>query len=134
VLPFFEEQQIPLLRILTDRGTEYKGKPEHHEYELYLQIEGIEHSKTQIRRPQSNGICERLHRTMQEEFYAIAFRKKLYNTLEELQGDLDEWVTYYNQERTHSGRYCDGKTPMQTFKESIILARQKLIGQHTPTA
>jgi len=65
VLPFFEEQQIPLLRILTDRGTEYKGKPEHHEYELYLQIEGIEHSKTQVRHPQSNGICERLHRTMQ---------------------------------------------------------------------
>jgi len=77
VLPFFEEQQIPLLRILTDRGTEYKGKPEHHEYELYLQIEGIEHSKTKVRHPQSNGICERLHRTMQEEFYAVAFRKKL---------------------------------------------------------
>lgn len=76
VLPFFEEQQLPILRILTDRGTEYKGKPEHHEYELYLQIEGIEHSKTKVRHPQSNGICERLHRTMQEEFYVVAFRKK----------------------------------------------------------
>ena len=134
VLPFFEEQQIPLLRILTDRGTEYKGKPEHHEYELYLQIEGIEHSKTQVRHPQTNGICERLHRTMQEEFYAIAFRKKLYDNLEDLQHDLDEWMTYYNHERTHSGRYCYGKTPMQTFKESIILAQQKLIGQHAPAA
>src|SRR3984957_5268009 len=81
VLPFFEEQQIPLLRILTDRGTEYKGKPEHHEYELYLQIEGIEHSKTKVRHPQSNGICERLHRTMQEEIYAVAFRKKLNSSL-----------------------------------------------------
>jgi len=59
VLPFFEEHQIPLLRILTDRGSEYKGKPEHHEYELYLTIEGIEHSKTQVRHPQTNGICER---------------------------------------------------------------------------
>src|ERR1700742_3134376 len=67
VLPFFEEYQIPLLRVLTDRGTEYKGKPEHHEYELYLAIEGIDHSKTQVRHPQTNGICERLHRTMQEE-------------------------------------------------------------------
>lgn len=134
VLPFFEEQQIPLLRILTDRGTEYKGKPEHHEYELYLQIEGIEHSKTQVRHPQTNGICERLHRTMQEEFYAIAFRKKLYDNLEDLQRDLDDWMTYYNQERAHSGRYCYGKTPMQTFKESIILAQQKLIGQHAPAA
>jgi transposase InsO family protein len=92
VLPFFEEHQIPLLRILTDRGTEYKGKPEHHEYELYLQIEGIEHSKTQVRHPQSNGICERLHRTIQEEFYAVAFRKKLYIDLQDLQHDLDEWM------------------------------------------
>ena len=134
VLPFFEEQQVPLLRILTDRGTEFKGRPEHHEYELYLQIEGIEHSKTQIRRPQSNGICERLHRTMQEEFYAVAFRKKLYTNLADLQHDLDEWMKFYNNERCHSGRYCFGKTPMETFKESIILARQKMIGQLTPAA
>jgi transposase InsO family protein len=134
VLPFFEEQQVPLLRILTDRGTEFKGRPEHHEYELYLQIEGIEHSKTQIRRPQSNGICERLHRTMQEEFYAVAFRKKLYTNLQDLQNDLDEWMKFYNNERCHSGRYCFGKTPMETFKESIILARQKMIGQLIPAA
>jgi transposase InsO family protein len=134
VLPFFEEHQVPLLRILTDRGTEFKGKPEHHEYELYLQIEGIEHSKTQVRHPQTNGICERLHRTMQEEFYAVAFRKKLYSSLDEMQHDLDEWMKYYNQERTHSGRYCYGKTPMETFKESLILARQKMIGQSIPAA
>ncbi len=134
VLPFFEEQQVPLLRILTDRGTEFKGRPEHHEYELYLQIEGIEHSKTQIRRPQSNGICERLHRTMQEEFYAVAFRKKLYTNLVDLQHDLDKWMKFYNNERCHSGRYCFGKTPMETFNESIILARQKMIGQLTPAA
>ena len=74
LLPFFEENDIPLLRILTDRGTEYKGAPGH-EYELYLDLEGIDHSKTQVRHPQSNGICERLHRTMQEEFYSVAFRK-----------------------------------------------------------
>jgi len=134
VLPFFEDQEVPLLRILTDRGTEFKGRPEHHEYELYLQIEGIEHSKTQVRRPQSNGICERLHRTMQEEFYAVAFRKKLYTNLADLQYDLDEWMKFYNNERCHSGRYCFGKTPMETFKESIILARQKMIGQLTPAA
>jgi transposase InsO family protein len=134
VLPFFEEYQIPLLRILTDRGTEFKGKPEHHEYELYLQIEGIEHSKTQVRHPQTNGICERLHRTMQDEFYAVAFRKKLYFSLEQMQNDLDEWMNYYNLERAHSGRYCFGKTPMETFKESLILARQKMIGQSTPAA
>ena len=127
VLPFFEQQGVPLLRILTDRGTEYKGKPEHHEFELYLNIEGIEHSKTQVKHPQSNGICERVHRTMQEEFYAVAFRKKLYGSLEDLQQDLDAWLQYYNQERPHSGRYCYGKTPMQTFVDSLSLAFDKML-------
>lgn len=134
VLPFFEEHQVPLLRILTDRGTEYKGKLENHEYELYLHIEGIEHSKTQVRHPQTNGICERFHRTMQEEFYAVAFRKKLYDNLEQLQADLDEWMRYYNNERPHSGRYCYGKTPMQTFIESLPLAKQKLLNELQPAA
>jgi len=134
VLPFFEVHQIPLLRILTDRGTEYKGKPEHHEYELYLAIEGIEHSKTQVRHPQTNGICERLHRTMQEEFYAVAFRKKLYNSLAALQDDLDQWMEYYNNQRSHSGKYCFGKTPMETFNESITLARQKMLNHLPPAA
>ena len=134
VLPFFEEHQVPLLRVLTDRGTEYKGKLENHEYELYLHIEGIEHSKTQVRHPQSNGICERFHRTMQEEFYSVAFRKKLYDNLEQLQVDLDEWMNYYNHERPHSGRYCYGKTPMQTFIESLPLAKQKLLNDLQPAA
>jgi hypothetical protein len=134
VLPFFDEHQIPLLRILTDRGSEYKGKPEHHEYELYLAIEGIEHSKTQVRHPQTNGICERLHRTMQEEFYAIAFRKKLYDSLAALQHDLDQWMDYYNNHRSHSGKYCFGKTPMETFNESVTLARQKMLDHLPPAA
>lgn len=134
VVPFFEEQQIPLLRMLTDRGTEYCGKIEYHEYELYLQLEGIDHSKTKVRHPQSNGICERFHRTIQDEFYAIAFRKKLYNSIEELQKDLDEWIEYYNQQRTHSGKYCFGKTPMQTFKESMHLAEEKMLNNQLETA
>lgn len=127
VLPFYEEHQIPLLRILTDRGTEYRGRPDKHEYELYLQLEGIEHSKTQVKRPQSNGFCERFHRTIQEEFYATAFRKKLYQSLEELQKDLDEYIDYYNEKRPHSGRYCYGKTPMETWHDSIHLAKEKML-------
>jgi hypothetical protein len=121
VLPFYEQYQIPLLRILTDRGTEYCGAREHHEFQLYLAIENIDHSKTKARHPQTNGICERFHRTMQEEFYSVAFRKKIYNSLDELQTDLDLWIDHYNNERPHSGKYCFGKTPMQTFKDSIHL-------------
>jgi transposase InsO family protein len=92
VLPLFEEQQVPLLRILTDRGTEYCGHREHHEYQLYLAVENIDHTRTKAHSPQTNGICERFHRTMQNEFYSIAFRKKLYGSLEELQADTDAWI------------------------------------------
>lgn len=125
VLPFYQSQEVPLLRILTDRGTEYCGAREHHEYQLYLAIEDIDHTKTKAKSPQTNGICERLHRTMQDEFYAIAFRKKIYGNLEELQVDLDAWMEYYNTERPHSGRYCFGKTPMQTFLDGKALAKAK---------
>jgi hypothetical protein len=125
VLPFYQSQEVPLLRILTDRGTKYCGAREHHEYQLYLAIEDIDHTKTKAKSPQTNGICERLHRTMQDEFYAIAFRKKIYETLEQLQVDLDAWMDYYNTERPHSGRYCFGKTPMQTFLDNKVLAKAK---------
>jgi transposase InsO family protein len=76
VLAFYEEHDVPLLRILTDRGTEYCGNPERQEYELYLAIENIDHSRTKTKSPQTNGIVERLHRTMLDEFYRAAFRKK----------------------------------------------------------
>jgi hypothetical protein len=130
VLPFYEQHQIPLLRILTDRGTEYCGLADHHEYELYLKIEDIYHSKTKARRPQSNGICERFHRTIQNEFYAIAFRKKLYTSIDQMQKDLDEWMEDYNHNRTHQGKYCFGKTPMQTFFDTLPLAREKMLDKN----
>lgn len=129
VLPWYEEQGIRLLRILTDRGTEYCGNREHHEYQLYLDIEDIDHTKTKVRHPQTNGVCERFHQTVQNEFYAIAFRKKIYTNLEELQKDLDAWVKDYNEERTHQGRYCFGKTPMETLRDSIHLTRAKSLDQ-----
>ena len=127
VIPFFESQGIPLLRILTDRGTEYCGKPEHHAYQLYLGIENIDHTRTKAYSPQTNGICERFHKTMQEECYHILFRKKLYTSVDELQQDIDEWLKTYNNDRPHSGKHCYGKTPMQTFKDSLDVAKQKNI-------
>lgn len=127
VLPFFASEDVRLLRVLTDRGTEYCGAMEHHEYELYLAIEDIDHTKTKARHPQTNGICERFHRTIQEEFYQVAFRKKIYHSIEELQTDLDQWMWQYNHERTHTGKYCFGRTPFQTFQESKPLAKEKML-------
>ena len=92
VIPFSEEQEVKLLRRLTDRGSEYQGNKEHHEYALYCAVEEIEHSCTKAYSPQSNGICERLHRTLQQEFYSVAFRTKGYKTIEELQQDLDTYL------------------------------------------
>lgn len=129
VIPWMEEENVKPLRVLTDRGTEYCGKIESHDYQLYLAIEDIDHTKTKVRSPQTNGICERFHRTMQNEFYALAFRKKIYSTLEELQEDVNKWLNEYNGERPHSGKYCYGKTPLQTFAEAKHLAQEKMIGE-----
>ena len=127
VIPWYDEHEVKLLRILTDRGTEYCGNRERHEYQLYLAIEDIDHSRTKARSPQTNGICERFHKTIQDEFYAVAFRKKIYHTLDEIQEDVDKWMEEYNTERTHSGKYCFGKTPWQTFLDSKKLADDKML-------
>lgn len=125
VLPFFEDHQLPLLRILTDRGTEYCGKAESHDYQLYMAINDIDHTKTKARSPQTNGICERFHKTVLQEFYQITFRKKIYSTIEELQTDLDEWLFYYNNERTHQGKMCCGRTPLETLVDGKNLWQDK---------
>jgi transposase InsO family protein len=127
VVPFFDEKEVRLSRVLTDRGTEYCGTPERHEYELYLAIEDIDHSRTKTKSPQTNGICERFHKTVLDEFYRVAFRKKLFASIEELQNDLDLWIKTYNEERPHQGRWCFGKTPMRTFLDAIPIAKEKMI-------
>lgn len=125
VIPFFVEQALPLLRILTDRGTEYCGRPEQHDYQLYLAINDIDHTKTKARSPQTNGICERFHKTLLQEFYQVTFRRKLYESLEALQQDLDEWMLYYNTQRCHQGKMCCGRTPMDTLVDGKRLWDEK---------
>jgi transposase InsO family protein len=125
VLPFFEEYQIPVLRILTDRGTEFSGALDKHPYELYLELNEIEHTKTKAKSPQTNGICERVHQTILNEFYRVTFRKKVYGDLETLQLDLDEFMNGYNRTRTHQGKRCQGRTPMETFLEGGKLFDEK---------
>jgi hypothetical protein len=78
------------LRILTDRGTEFCGNRENHEYELYLAVENIDLTNTKARTPQTNGICDRFQRTIFHDFYQVAFGKNVYQSLEEHRGDADE--------------------------------------------
>jgi len=129
VLPFFEEYGIPLLRVLTDRGTEYCGRPDTHDYQLYLALNDIDHTKTKAKHPQTNGICERFNKTILNEFYQIAFRKKIYLSIEELQEDLDHWMERYNTQRPHQGKRCQGRTPMQTLLDNLNVVKEKMLSK-----
>jgi len=134
VLPFFEEHGVPLLRILTDQGANIAETARRTSMRCtwILKTSSIPARRPRARKP--TGICERFHQTIQNEFYASAFRRKLYNSLEQLQADVDAWITEYNCERTHSGKYCYGKTPMQTFIESIKLAHDRQLDRIKPTS
>ena len=108
VVPFFDAHEVKLSRVLTDRGTEYCGNPERHEYELYLAVEDVDHSRTKTKNPQTNGIVERFHKTVLDEFYRVAFRKRIYSSIIELQADLDAWIRSYNPASKHPSGYVIG--------------------------
>ena len=89
----------------------------------------IEHTKTKVRSPQTNGICERFHKTILQEFYQVTFRKKIYTDIQSLQEDLDEWIKYYNNDRTHQGKMCCGRTPMETLMDGKQIWQDKFLNQ-----
>lgn len=127
VLPFFDSEQMRLLRVLTDRGTEYSGKIEQHPYQLFLHLNDIEHSRTKAFHPQTNGCTERLNQIIQDEFYAVAFRKTLYTSIEQMQIDLDIFIKGYNEKRTNQGKRCLGRTPKQTWDDGYELYKKYVI-------
>lgn len=118
VLPQYEEWGIPVRAILTDNGREYCGK-EDHPYELYLALNDIEHRKTKVNSPRTNGFVERFNRTVLDEFFRPALRQKLYESIELLQIDLDQWLKHYNEERSHQGYRNRGKRPIDTVKQYL---------------
>lgn len=115
VLPFYRDKGLQVEALLTDNGREFCGK-DTHPYELYLELNDIQHRKTQVRRPQTNGFVERFNRTVLDEFFRIAFRKKLYESVEVLQVDLDAWLVHYNTERPHQGYRNRGRRPIETIE------------------
>lgn len=119
VLPFFESHDARITTILSDNGREFCGRKDRHPYELFLQLEQIEHRTTKVRRPQSNGFVERLHRTLLDEHFRIMGRKKWYESVEEMQKDLDSYFIHYNTKRPHQGRNMNGRTPETVFKEGL---------------
>ena len=121
VLPFYEEHSAQVEHILTDNGREFCGRELKHHFELFLAISQIRHRRTEVRSPQTNGFCERFHRTIQEEFFSAAFRNTLYESVAQLQTDLDLYLDFYNRERAHRGYRTQGRTPYQAFLEGLNL-------------
>lgn len=118
VLPQYEQWGLTVEAVLTDNGREFCGK-EDHPYELYLALNDIEHRKTKVNSPRTNGFVERFNRTVLDEFFRPALRQKFYGTVEALQKDLDKWLKHYNEERAHQGYRNRGKRPIDTVNEFI---------------
>lgn len=133
ILPYFDLEGMRILRMLTDRGTEYGWQTLEHPYQLFLHLNDIDHSRTKARHPQTNGAVERLNQIIQDEFYSVAFRKKLYKSLDEMQEDLDTYIDRYNNERTNQGKRCQGRTPRQTFDDGYDLYKKFVIENLTST-
>jgi transposase InsO family protein len=115
VPPFYDAQGVVLQRVLTDYGREYCGRPLQHPFELYCTVQQLEHRTTRVGSPESNGMVERFNRTLKEEFFSLAYRRKFYESLEALQTDLDAFLQFYNERRAHHGCRTQGRTPLQTF-------------------
>jgi transposase InsO family protein len=115
VLPFYRDLDLEVGAILTDNGREYCGT-ENHPYELYLDLNGIEHRRTRVRSPKTNGFVERFNGTVLEEFFRPALRERFYESVEALQADLDAWLVHYNRERPHLGYRNQGRRPWDTIE------------------
>jgi transposase InsO family protein len=125
VLPTFEADGATIEAVLSDNGREFCGREDRHPYELFLQLEGIEHRRTRVRRPQSNGIVERLHRTLLDEHFRVEGRKTWFETIDEMQVVLDAYLATYNTKRPRQGRGMNGRTPERAFRDGIPKATKK---------
>ena len=124
VVPFYEAQGLKTEHIVTDNGTEYCGKAMIHPYEIFLDFNDIEHRRTKVSRPRTNGFVERFNRTILDEFFRDAFREKFYASVKQLQVDLDTWLHRYNYERPHRGYRNMGKRPIETIEAGKIIKEQ----------
>ncbi len=118
VLPFYRELDLPVGAVLTDNGREFCGT-DAHPYELYLDLNGVEHRRTKVRSPRTNGFVERFHGTVLDEFFRVKLRETFYDTVEALQADLDAWLIHYNTERPHLGYRNQGRRPSETIQRFV---------------
>jgi Transposase and inactivated derivatives len=118
VLPFYRLLDLPVKAVLTDNGREFCGT-EKHPYELYLDLNGIEHRRTKVRTPKTNGFVERFNGTVLDKFFRVKMRETFYETVDALQADLDAWLVHYNTERPHLGYRNQGRRPIETVMSFV---------------
>lgn len=118
VPPFYAELDLPVNAGLTDHGREFCGTERHPE-ELYLARNDIEHRKTRVGRPRTNGFVERFNGTVLEEFFKPAMRETFHDSVDALQAVLDAWLHHYNRERPHLGYRNQGRRPWDTIQEFV---------------
>ncbi len=126
VLPFYADRGLAVGAILTDNGREYCGT-EAHPYELYLALNEIEHRRTKVKHPWTNGFAERFHRTVLDEFFRVSFRTTFYEAVEALQADFDAWLAHDNAERPHLGYRNHGRRPLDTITDYLDSLREKSV-------
>ena len=118
VLPFYEQHALLVLRILTDRGKEYCVRADRHDYQLFLATNDIDHIKTKVKSPQTNGICERFHKTILQEFYQVTFRKKIYETIEQLQNVWTNGSITTTMNAPIRANYVKGEPPCRPWRKA----------------
>ena len=121
VLSFFEAHEVRVYTILPDNGREFCGRPDPHPYKQFLQLEEIKHRTTKVRRPQSNGFIERLHRALLDEYFRITGRTTWHESVEQMHADLDCYLEHYNTQRPHQVRTMEGQSPYSMFKKGLKL-------------
>ncbi len=109
-LPFFETHQAQVYTVLSNSGREFYWRPDHHPYELLLHQEEIEHRTTKVRRPQSNGFIERLHRPCSMNT-SVSRGGQLGMSQWGRQTDLGSYLEHYNTQRPDQGRMMEGQPP-----------------------
>ncbi len=134
VLPTLEAHEVKIETVLSDNGREFCGRPDQHPDELFLQLEDLAYRTTRVRRPQSNGILERFHRTLLDEHFWVEGRRTWFETIEEMQAVLDDYLEGYNTKRPHQGRGMNGRTPIRAVTEGMPKTSNKEVTSQTKTA
>ncbi|PRD40626.1 IS481 family transposase [Phyllobacterium phragmitis] len=113
-LPFFRKLGLSVAAVLTHNTREFRGA-DPHPYELYLKLNGIEHRRPRAKTSRTNGFIERFNAISFNEFFRIKMRDNFYDTVDALQADFDQWLTYYNTERSHLGYRNQGRSPIEAI-------------------